>query len=468
MRNLFRTLRAWTLVLAVFHAVAACAANVYVIPIKGEISDARFYFLRRALKEAERNNASAVVLEMDTYGGELKACVKMQEALASVKCRTISYINPNAGSAGALIALSTREIYMAPISAIGASAPVNSGGEDLSETMKDKTVSYFSRYFRSVAERNGHNPDLAEAFINREKPVVSGTRTLHEKGSVLTLSAQQAVEKIDGKPLLAVGIADSMRDLLKQAKLTDPVHKVKPAGFEQAAFWITLLAPLFLLVGILGAWLEFKMPGMMLPGIISAICFAIFFAGHYLAGLAGWEAPVIFGIGLVLVIGELAIHPGTILPGMIGAAMMFGALLWAMVDRYPTQPLLPSSEELLQPVAKLGVALAAAGFAMALLAKYLPQTSFYHRLVLAKTDSRGPAFSKTHSEYTRIPVGALGVATSILRPSGKAEFAEDDAEGRRTSHDVISTGEFVESGTSVRVVAVEGSRIVVERVRQAV
>ena len=101
-----------------------------VVPIKTEISEAQFFFLRRALKEAEREHASAVVIDMDTYGGEIKAANNSMDALLKIGVPTYTYINPRAISAGALIALATEKIYMAPAGSIGAAAPVMSGGED--------------------------------------------------------------------------------------------------------------------------------------------------------------------------------------------------------------------------------------------------------------------------------------------------------------------------------------------------
>lgn len=454
MKALLRAMLAGVLVVGSWIGTAP-AAEVVVIPIQGEISQARFFFLRRALKEAEREHARAVVLDMDTYGGELKASEEMQKALAQSKLPTLTYINPNAGSAGALIAISTQRIYMAPVSAIGASAPVLPGGQELGKTMEDKTISYFSKYFASVAEANGHNPDIAVAFIDKDKAVVVGGQTIHEKGSVLTLSAQDAVKVIDGKPVLAAGIAASIPDLLSQAKLDGTWRRVEPMGFERLAFWITTLAPLFLLGGILGAYLEFKMPGTGLPGIASVLCFGVFFLGHYVAGLAGWEAPVFFLIGLVLVLGELFIHPGTILPGLVGAVLMAASVVWAMVDRYPGAPLVPEADALLWPLAKLGVAVALAAAVIAILAKYLPKSAFFHGLVLETQQSAGASLPRGKSGFTRLSVGAEGVARSVLRPSGKAEFAGE-------FYDVITDGLYVEPGTRLRVAAVEGARIIVE------
>jgi len=457
-------LRGWGAKLAlILVLVFACgasvrAAGVVVIPLKGEVSDAQFMFLRRALKEADRQDAKAVILDMDTYGGELNAAVQMQQALTQVHAKTITYIDKNAGSAGALLAVSTRDIFMNPVSAIGAAAPVSSGGEDIPSTLNEKVVSYFSGYFRASAQENGHNPDIAEAFINKDKAVVISGTTIHEKGRVLTFSAQQAVQTIGGAPVLAKGIAKSVEDVLKQENLGETILRVEPTGFERLAFWVTELAPLFLLGGIIGAYIEFKTPGVVLPGILSAACFTVFFLGHYVAGLAGWEPAVLFIIGLALIVSELAIHPGTILPGLLGLFIVAGALLWTMVDRYPRQPFVVDPDLFLRPLINLGVAALLAIICISVLAKYLPETSIYSRFVLSSNKPKGPAFSPVRSEFTRLSIGDEGVARSILRPSGTALFDGG-------SYDVITAGEFVEAGTPIRVIAVEGSKIVVEPVK---
>ena len=145
--------------------------DVVVIPLQGEVAPSLAIFLRRAEKEAERNGASAIILDMDTYGGRLDSAEKITGILNHATIPTYTYINSDAGSAGALIALATKHIYMAPVSAIGAAAPILSTGEDLPPTQKDKTVSFWSALVRSNALRNGHNPDIGEAFMNKDKEV---------------------------------------------------------------------------------------------------------------------------------------------------------------------------------------------------------------------------------------------------------------------------------------------------------
>src|SRR5437763_9403645 len=436
--------------------------DVVVVPLRGEVSPSLLMFLRRAQKAAESSGASAIVFEMDTYGGRLDSAAEITSVLNRATIPTYTFINSNAGSAGSLIALATQHIYMAPVSAIGAAAPVLPTGEDLPATERDKTISYWSALIRSSAIRNGHNPDVGEAFMNKDKEVTVGDRLIHPKGALLTLNGQEATERIDGKPLLADGIADSMADLRQKAGLKGNIVSLNPSGFEQLALWITALAPLLLLGGIVGAYLEFKIPGASLPGIISAICFALFFLGHYLAGLAGWEVVALFVLGVALVIIEILFFAhSTIVFGVLGVLLMLASMLWAMIDRYPEQPFFPTGEMLAGPLRHLFIALVAAAIVIALLAKYLPRTSFYRRFALLTTNPPGPSLPRVPREFATavdLSPGTEGVSLSILRPSGKARFVDQII-------DVITQGEFIPPNTSITVVRLAGMRVVVKAAR---
>src|ERR1700726_1460936 len=350
--------------------------DVVVVPLRGEVSPSLLMFLRRAEKAAENNGAAAIIFEMNTYGGRLDTAEEITSVLNHATIPTYTFINSNAGSAGSLIALATQHIYMAPVSAIGAAAPVLPTGEDLPATEREKTISYWSALVRSSATKNGHNPDIGEAFMNKDKEVKIGDRVVHPKGSVLTLSAQEDTEKINGKPLLADGTADSVVDLMQKAGLKGKAVSLDPTGFEQIAFWITALAPLLLLGGIIGAYLEFKIPGATLPGVISASCFALFFLGHYLAGLAGWEVVALFVLGMVLVIIEILFFAhSTIVFGVVGVFLMLASLLWTMIDRYPGETFFPTGRTLAIPLLNLLLALVAAAIVIMLLARYLDRKS---------------------------------------------------------------------------------------------
>jgi membrane-bound serine protease (ClpP class) len=437
--------------------------DVVVVPLHGEVTPSLLAFLRRAVKTAENNQASAIIFDMNTYGGRLDTAADIVNALNQIKIPTYTFINTNAGSAGALIAISTQHIYMAPVSAIGAAAPILSTGEDLPATAREKTISYWSALIRGSAIKNGHNPDLAEAFMNKDKEVKIGDRVVHPKGAILTVNAQEATEKVNGKPLLAEGIVDSIADLTKKAGLKGEIVTIEPTGFEQIAFWITELAPLLLLGGILGAYLEFKIPGATWPGVISAICFALFFLGHYLAGLAGWEVVALFVLGLVLVLIEiLFLAHSTIVFGVLGVFMMIASLLWTMIDRYPRQPFLPTGKMLAIPLLNMFIAIVGSFIVIALFARYLPRTSFYRRFALIDSSPPGPSLageSRKFATALAIAPGMQGIAVTVLRPSGKARFADHLV-------DVVTEGEFIVPQTPVTVIETDGMRVVVKSAGQ--
>jgi membrane-bound serine protease (ClpP class) len=434
--------------------------DTVVVALSGEISPPLHLYLRRAIKAAENAGAGAIIIEMNTYGGRLDSAGDIAGALNRTTLPTYTFINTNAGSAGSLIALATRHIYMSPVSAIGAAAPVLAGGAELTGTEKDKTLSYWSALVRNSATRNGHNPDIGEAFMDKEKEVKIAERVVHAKGTLLTLNAQEATELINGKPLLADGLADSVADLAKKAGLKGALVAVDPSGFERLAFWITALAPLLLLLGIICAYLEFKMPGVSMPGIIAAICFALFFAGHYLAGLAGWEVVALFVLGVVFVLVEILFFAhSTIVFGVIGVFLMLASLLWAMIDRYPGETFFPTGDMLAIPLRNLFFSLVAATVVIMVLARYLPKTNLYRRFALMTTNPPGPSLAGVPREFATaldVTPGMQGTAQTTLRPSGKARFADQVV-------DVVTEGEFIPAETPITVIHKDGMRVIVKQ-----
>jgi membrane-bound serine protease (ClpP class) len=437
--------------------------DVVVVPLRGEVAPSLLAFLRRAVKTAESNEASAIVFDMNTYGGRLDTATDIVNALNQTKIPTYTFINTNAGSAGSLIAIATQHIYMAPVSAIGAAAPILPSGEDLPATAKEKTISYWSALIRGSAMKNGHNPDVAEAFMNKDKEIKIGDRVVHPKGAVLTLNAQEAIERINGKPLLAEGVVDSVGDLIKKTGLKGNEVTIEPTGFERIAFWITALAPLLLLGGILGAYLEFKIPGVTWPGVISAICFALFFLGHYLAGLAGWEVVALFILGMVLVLIEILFFAhSTIVFGVVGVFLMLASLLWTMIDRYPGQNFFPTGKMLAMPLLNMFIAIVGFFIIIALLARYLPRTSIYRRFALMDSNPPGPSLAGVPRQFATalaLTPGMQGMSVTVLRPSGKARFADHVV-------DVVTEGEFIAPKTPVTVIQTDGMRVVVKSAAQ--
>lgn len=432
--------------------------EVVVVDLKGPVTEAQFVVLRRAIKEAERQGARALIIDMDTPGGALDATKRISEALGKTSLRTITFVNTTAISAGALIAMSCDEIYMAPVGAIGAAAVVMATGENAPSTLQDKATSLYSAYFRSVAERKGHNPDIATAFMDKTKEVKIGEVIVNPAGKLLSLSSQEAARVIDGKPVLAAGIAADVQEVARKAGFNGPVVVYQPTGFENISLWLTAIAPLLLAIGMIAGYIEFKTPGFGIPGIISAICFTLFFTSHHLAGLAGLELLVIFFIGFALVLFEVLFFPGIVLPALVGVVLMAASLIFAMVDHYPGQSLFPPASAIIPAAWTLALTALAAAFAMLLIGKFFPATPGVRRLVLQRAVTGSGASATPAAAGVTLAPGETGVALSPLMPGGKGQF-------RGITTDVITEGAPVPRGAKLRILRISGPSVVVEEIR---
>ena len=181
-------------------------------------------------------------------------------------------------------------------------------------------------------------------------------------------------------------------------------------------------------------------------------------AAVLLGGLAGLEDIALFVVGLILVIVEVFFFPGYGFLGVAGVALMVFALLMGMIEHYPGSPTMPPLPEFQVPVLKLAGALLFSGVGLLLASRFLPSTPLFGRLVLQSATHRSEGFSA--ADDTTHLVGQLGVASTLLRPSGTARFGD-------TPLNVVTRGDFIEAGAEIVVVEAHGSRIVVERARPA-
>ena len=142
---------------------------VFVIPIEGVIDLGLAPFVQRVLEEAATAKASAVVLDINTFGGRVDAAVLIRDALLESKVLTVAFINKRAISAGALISLAAEKIAMADGGTIGAATPVQIGLPGApSQPVAEKTVSYMRKEFRATAELRNRPALIAEAMVDAD------------------------------------------------------------------------------------------------------------------------------------------------------------------------------------------------------------------------------------------------------------------------------------------------------------
>src|SRR5436309_698121 len=272
-------------------ALEASSRKVYILPIRDDIMPPLVYLVRRGVKEAMEAQADLLVLDMETNGGQVNTTREIISTLNQFKGDTATYVNKDAFSAGAFISVATKKIYMAPGSVIGAAAPIvlspgGDGVEKVPDTYEKKMTSAVKAMVRTSAEKNGYNIAVVEAMIDKTKGLTIDGQVIAKEGEILTLTNTEA-EKNYGDPpksLLSSGTVEDLDSLLNKLDYAEAErHYVRPTGAEKVGTWLNAISPLLLLIGVIGIYLEFKMPGVALPGIIGLGAFALYFFGGYIA-----------------------------------------------------------------------------------------------------------------------------------------------------------------------------------------
>ncbi|MCW5661605.1 MAG: hypothetical protein KIT60_28220 [Burkholderiaceae bacterium] len=420
---------------------------VHVAPIEGMIDLGLAPFVQRVLDEATQANAAAVVLEINTFGGRVDAAVQIRDALLNAPVRTIAFVNKRAISAGALIALASQDIVMAEGATIGAATPVQMGQPGASAAaVGEKTVSYVRKEFRATAESRKRPPLLAEAMVDADVEIPG----IIEKGKLLTLTTDEAVQH----QLVSVR-ADTLESaLLKLGLGTPELRRVSPNWAENVVRFLThpVVSSLLITIAMLGIIVEMRTPGFGIPGGLGITSLALFFWGHWLVQLAGWEELLLALAGILLLAFELLVIPGFGIAGVLGILALLASLILSLVGPGFTMAYV------LAAAGRVVFALVFAVLASLVVLRFVPRLPFGRRLVLERGLPADEGYAAAPESDMRW-LGKTGRATSPLRPAGIA-----DIDGQRV--DVVSDGEHIDAGQAIRVTRVDGNRVVVRRITE--
>lgn len=445
--------------------------NVFILPLEGPIDKALMMVFRRAFREVKRVKPDALVLEVNTPGGSLEQTKEIGAWLLSQDIPVYAFVNTDALSAGAILSLATDKIFMHPSATIGSALPIllspGGGVAEIPENVEEKILSATRSLVRAYAQQKGHNEQVAAAMVDPSLEVVVGDRVVCAEDKLLNLTAQEATEIIppQTEPLLAEAIVTDLDELLTEVGLkgSDLVRfEVEPA--EQVARFIVALGPILFTLGIIGIFIELKTPGFGVPGMAGLSLLALFFLGHYIAGLAGAEDIALVALGIFLLALEVFVIPGFGIAGVSGIILISVGTIMAMIPHLPELMPSPTGPGFDGPsimaylevaLVKFVVSVVLAVVGVWLLSLWLPRTNVYSKIVLNKSlDHEGGYVS--HDDKTEKLVGARGVAATLLRPAGMAMFGSDRV-------DVVTTGELIAKGEWVRVVEVSAGRVVVEK-----
>jgi membrane-bound ClpP family serine protease len=471
------------------------------VVVRGTLNGELREKVQRRVRRAVGARANLIIIELDCGDGDSEVAHELGLYLSSLNddrrespVQTIAFVTREARNTAAFLALACNKIVMQREQRQGdkAAQPGARLGEFDAYIRENPTLEpALRRNLAEIARKQHYSAVLAEGLVGPGLRIHlvesvkggSGRRFLSEED----LRADQAGErrwrsvelvwprtdKDRGHPLTVtaeragdLGLAD---DTVANFEELCEKEGVPPGDVRTAeSDWLDDLADflrdpwtsvVLVMLGITCLILELKMPGVVMPGVIAAICFVLFFWSHsQLGGQITWLAVLLFLLGLVLIGLEVFVLPGFGVAGISGILLVIGSLGLVAYGHWPRGP--EEWSAFGQHVGPFGISILGALVAAFVLARYLPTIPYVNRLILRPQEEveEGPeALAESIRPEVAGLLGAIGVTVTPLRPAGKAQFGD-------AFLDVVAEGSYVVPGTRVQVIEIEGNRVVVKEV----
>ncbi|HEU5383970.1 MAG TPA: NfeD family protein [Ktedonobacteraceae bacterium] len=307
-------------------ASAASGATVDVTTLNSEINAASQRFLTGAITTAESDGAQALIIQVNTPGGDISAMQAIMTAELNSTVPIISYVSPAGGfaaSAGAFVTLAAPLAAMAPSTTIGASSPVNSDGSNLDSTMQSKVESVLISDMTNIQTRYGRAVEPAVQMVS--KAASYGDQQARELGIVdlQASSLNDLLTQIDGRTVtLARGqvtLQTAHADVRNLSQSTlDNLYNI---------FIDPNVIFLLFIVAVVGIYVEVSHPGMILPGVLGSIALLLFLFG---AGTLSpnWAGLALMALAFVLLIMDVRLPTHGVLTVGAVVSLIVGALLF--------------------------------------------------------------------------------------------------------------------------------------------
>ncbi len=437
-------------------AISAKDTKIYVLPIDDEIGSTTWEHTREAVTQAEETGADILLVHLNTYGGSVMHADSIRTALLHFKKPVVAFVDNNAASAGALIALACDTVYMRPDASMGAATVVN--GQD-GAAMPDKYQSYMRAMMRATAESHGkvadndsvwkwrRDPAIAEAMVD-SRITVAG---LIDSTKVLTFTPEEAIKwgYADGK-------ASSIDEVLHQLGIKEyTLHRYEPTWETNLTGFLTnpALQAILIMIILGGIYFELQSPGMGFPTVAAATGALLYFLPLCLSGvISGWIV-ILFAAGLVLMLLELFVIPGFGVCGISGIAAMIVSIFAALIQCF-TIPAVGVDMTVIWK--SLGVLTTAALLAVAavwfLTSRYGPKIVHRH-IELEKSQLTEEGYIGVDNSL-RDFIGCKAYAATDMRPGGKINI-----DGKE--YDAVSERGFIPEGKPVEVTRFENAQLYV-------
>ena len=421
---------------------------VYKFDIKEMIAPAALRQSKAAFEQAKENKADLILIHMDTYGGAVDAANSIRTLILNSAIPVYVFIDNNAASAGALISIACDSIYMSPGASFGAATVVNQEGVP----MPEKYQSYMRSTLRSTAEASGRDPRIAEA-MNDARIYIEGVT---DTGEVLTFTPKEAIANN-----YCEGEVKNIEEALAKAGIK--IYKIveyKKTSIESIIDILLnpALSGILIMIIIGGIYFELQSPGVGFPLIASITAAVLYFAPHYLQGLAeNWEI-LLFIVGVILLMLEVFVIPGFGVAGILGIGCVILGLTLSLIGSVPSDlPIrLPEIESfakafflvMLSIISSLGLSFYFGG--------KLVKSALFGHAVLQSTQQRSAGYISVDKNESDL-VGSEAIAHTVLRPSGKIAIGEN-------IYDATADRGFIEKGNKVKIIRFESAQLFVVKI----
>lgn len=418
--------------------------KIYVIELKDDIGPHTNKKIKLGFDEAEKEDVSLIIINLNTYGGIVVDADSIRTRILNSNIPVYAFIDNNAISAGALIAIACDSIYMKSGSNIGAATVVNQTGD----AMPDKYQSFMRSMMRSTAEANNRNPDIAQAMVDPDIEV----KGISEKGKVLTLSTDEAI-----KYGFCEAKVKNISEVIALSKIENPVIiKQKVSGLDKLTMFLIkpLIRGLIIMMIVGGIYFEFQTPGVGLPLAIAILGLLLYFFPLYARGLVEYWEIIVFAIGLILIILEIFVIPGFGIAGISGITLMIIGLAFATIPNQGLKINMNGVSTLLESFVVILIATILALILSVYLGGKLITNKRKLKIALYDVQSKEEGYDYADSKYKNA-INKEGVSYTILRPSGKVIIDGN-------IYDAISEGGWIDKDTKIKVIGYRNGQLVVE------
>lgn len=457
--------RLLTSVIALICCTLAIAASdtthLYRIDIHEDISSTTWRYLQDGMHSASLENAHGIILHLNTYGGTVLHADSMRTLILNSHIPVYAYIENNAASAGALIALACDSIYMQPGARMGAATVVNETGQ----AMPDKYQSYMRATMRATAEAQGcdtiitahgdttiqwrRDPAIAEAMVD-ERMVVPH---ISDSGQILTFTANEALENNYCEAIVN-NVEEMIHDNLHIEQYT--ISQYTPTLYDRIAGFLTNPALQAIMVTLIvgGIFFELKTPGFGLPSAIALSAAVIYFVPLFISGTAeSWEL-LAFVVGIILLIVELFVIPGFGVAGVTGIIFILGGLILAALNNIVFDFTFVTSIDITRSTLTVLAGLVIAIVLLVILSHRIGNRGLLYKFALHAQQNNDEGYIGVDTAPQSL-VGHCGTTLTRMAPSGKVSIDGD-------TYDAVSMhGQYIEAHTAVRVQRHENNQLYV-------